>query len=560
MNHSQLLKNLSMNYKKYVLRYATRGLAAIIFGLVVTGCTKNFDKYNTSNLNVAIDMASAYKHIAMAVYNFSGGGDPNSYQLQQNLNADCYSGYFMSPINFNSGNNNLNYALVAGWNGEPFKVGYLDVMRYMNIIKNMGVDTKYPAVWAVAKVIQVAAMSRVTDVYGPIPYTQAGPLQNGSLGTPYDAQKDVYTHLFADLDTAVTELQLFIGSNGSLDFDFSSMDLIYGSDKANEFKNWLQFANSLRLRLAMRLTRIDAATAKTEGEKALNASNGGVITSNTQIVRVTVPSGNYSNPLAAITINWANISIGASIQCYMEGYDDPRVEKYMDKSTDPKSTGKYQGIRIGADVGTYDYSKYSTLNFKDGANPSYTLKTSPVLMTAAEVYFLRAEAALRNWANAGGTPQSLYEKGIQTSFAQWGVTSSSYINDATSTPTAYTDPLNAANNAPSPSSITVKWDDGASNERKLERIITQKWIANFPEGEEAWAEFRRTGYPKLFPVAQNKSGGTINSNVQIRRLPFPQNEYNTNNAEVLKAIQLLGGEDNGGARLWWDPANKTANF
>ena len=83
MNHSQLLKNLSMNYKKYVLRYATRGLAAIIFGLVVTGCTKNFDKYNTSNLNVAIDMASAYKHIAMAVYNFSGGGDPNSYQLQQ---------------------------------------------------------------------------------------------------------------------------------------------------------------------------------------------------------------------------------------------------------------------------------------------------------------------------------------------------------------------------------------------------------------------------------------------------------------------------------------------
>jgi len=234
---------------------------------------------------------------------------------------------------------------------------------------------------------------------------------------------------------------------------------------------------------------------------------------------VTVPSGNFSNPLAAITINWANICIGASIQCYMTGYNDPRLPKYFDKSTDAASAGEYKGIRIGSNVGLFSYSNYSTINFKDGAVPAYNLRTSPVLMTAAEVYFLRAEAALRGWSNTGGTAQQLYEQGISTSFAQWGVSSATYVNDATSVPDAYADPLNAANNAPSPSSITIRWDDGASNEVKLERIITQKWIANFPEGQEAWSEFRRTGYPKLFPVVQNNSGGTIDATVQIRAVP-----------------------------------------
>ncbi len=121
-------------------------------------------------------------------------------------------------------------------------------------------------------------------------------------------------------------------------------------------------------------------------------------------------------------------------------------------------------------------------------------------------------------------------------------------------PAAYTDPKNKLNNAPSPTSITVKWDNGASNEQKLERIITQKWLAIFPEGQEAWSEFRRTGYPKLFPVVQNNSGGTIDTDIQIRRLPYPISESNTNSTELNKGIQLLGGADNGGTRLWWDKA------
>ncbi len=95
-------------------------------------------------------------------------------------------------------------------------------------------------------------------------------------------------------------------------------------------------------------------------------------------------------------------------------------------------------------------------------------------------------------------------------------------------------------------------DTNGSNEVKLEKIVSQKWIAMFPEGQEAWTEFRRTSYPKLFPVVHNNSNGTIDTEIQIRRLAYPATEYTTNPVEIQKGLQFLGGADNGGTRLWWD--------
>ena len=98
--------------------------------------------------------------------------------------------------------------------------------------------------------------------------------------------------------------------------------------------------------------------------------------------------------------------------------------------------------------------------------------------------------------------------------------------------------------------ITIKWEDGGFEEQ-LERIITQKWIAMFPNGQEAWSEFRRTGYPRIFPVRNNQSTD-INTETQIRRVIFPQSEYSNNLTAVNRAISLLGGPDSGATKLWWD--------
>lgn len=540
--------------KRYYIKSMWAIVAAVLLG--ASACTKNFDVYNQDNTGITPDdlkgdfndIGAFLTRAQRSIINFSDGGDPNSYQLQQNLNADCYSGYFMSPNPFNGGQNNLSYSLVSGWNGEPFKVGYLNIMASVNRLRRNGVDTAYPAVWAVAQILQVTGMSRVTDIYGPIPYSQVG---TSKSAIPYDSQEDVYKRFFLELDSANIHLRAQIDSTAKpLPFTFANFDLVYNGD----FNKWLQFSNSLRLRLAMHIVKAAPQLAQQQAEKAMDPANGGVITTNAGNMRVKVSGAGFNNPLVFIAQNWQDIRIGASIQCYMSGYNDPRIGKYFDKSTDTSFPSQYKGIRIGSingNVSKGDYTGYSSLNLTEGS-PSFSLTTPTQVMTAAEVYFLRAEAALRNWANAGGDVQTLYNEGITTSMEQWGVTAGTYLTDDTRTPAAYTDPKNSANNADAPSAITIKWDDAATTDVKMERLITQKWIAMFPEGQEAWTEFRRTGYPKLFPVVNNFSGGVISTTTQIRRLPFPQNEYNTNSGEVSKAIGLLKGPDNGATRLWWD--------
>ena len=102
-------------------------------------------------------------------------------------------------------------------------------------------------------------------------------------------------------------------------------------------------------------------------------------------------------------------------------------------------------------------------------------------------------------------------------------------------------------------SITIKWDESATFEQKLERIITQKWIAMYPEGNEAWAEFRRTGYPKLFPVAENNSNGVVPAGEFIKRVPYPTAVTNASQAATATAISsYLNGKDNTFEPIWWN--------
>ena len=153
----------------------------------------------------------------------------------------------------------------------------------------------------------------------------------------------------------------------------------------------------------------------------------------------------------------------------------------------------------------------------------------------------------------GSTAKDLYEEGIKLSFDYCGVSGVfDYLNGET-LPASYVDPASSSNNFSSGfSKTTVKWDENADMETKLERIITQKWIAIFPDGQEAWSEFRRTGYPKVFPVVVNNSGGTVNTITQIRRIPFSSVEKLNNPTGVEKGVALLGGPDHGGTKLWWD--------
>ena len=133
-----------------------------------------------------------------------------------------------------------------------------------------------------------------------------------------------------------------------------------------------------------------------------------------------------------------------------------------------------------------------------------------------------------------------------------------YCADAVSVPEPYTDPL-GMHNGNTGSTITVAWKDTAGfDEENLERIITQKWIAIFPNCMEAWSEYRRTGYPRLMPAVANLSGGTVSDSEGARRLPYPDDEYRENGANVNAAVAALAAEssrskgDNMGTHVWWD--------
>ena len=323
----------------------------------------------------------------------------------------------------------------------------------------------------------------------------------------------------------------------------------------------MKVVNSLRLRLAMRLSKVDPDLAKTEGEKAL-ADPAGLIETN---------ADNFNNslignimPVAQICYQWDDTRMGAVIESFMAGLKDGRISKYFAPVSDPglladHPTIPYKGIRNGAFI----KAKADHVPFSKVAN-EFNSVTTRRNFTAAEVAFLKAEASLRGWAGAGDAKAN-YENGVRLSFADWGGSGvDAYLADNTSKPLNYTDPVDARNNFTAASTITVAWNEGDNNELKLEKILTQKYLAAFTQTLEAWNDFRRTGYPKIPHVAKNDSGpdwGVIPANEWIKRMPFTNGERTGNTAAVADAVTKMGAgaKDDIATRLWWDTGNPS-NF
>jgi hypothetical protein len=539
-----LIKTLiTMNkHSKYILSIAAAAT------LAVSGCTKNFEDYNknlygASNNDLLPDyglVVGQLKEAQRSIYVYQPAWVT---QLQQNLMGDVFSGYMMSPTPFRGNSNNLNYDLVDGWNLYALNPAYssaeASVMAPLWNVQQI-TKTAAPDLYAMSKLLQVEAMHRVSDIFGPIMYSKYK-IRSEDGGYDYDSQQEAYNNFFKDLNEAITILTPLRTQKSTP--TFTNADMVY----KGSYEKWLQFANSLRLRLALRIVKVDAAKAKTEGEAAL-ANAGGLLSKAEDNFSVNI--GATVHPLNTISGAWEDIRMGAPMESILKGYSDPRLAKFFEPAEDSLVLHDFKGIRNGIDIDAKTrYQKYSGLA---------TLPSELQLMSAAEAFFLKAEAAARGWAGAG-TAKDNYESGISTSFNQYGLNASTYINNAVSTPAPYTDPksvtpgqndINAGN--PWLSTITIKWDDADAFEKKLERIITQKWICMFPDGQEAWSEFRRTGYPKLFPVVINNSGGKISTTVFVRRINIPPDEYLTNPKGVERAIKTLKGADNGGTRLWWD--------
>lgn len=528
-----------------------RVLLAMLGTALTTACTSDFTEWNTNPNEATEDMldwdnarTGSYflqmEQNVLVVAQSAAGIGTDRYQTVEIMGGDGFVGYFgfPSPSINSAGRYNWNK---ESWYGDMFTTNYTRTMNAWRSLKQ-AIDDENDPRYALAQILKVAAMHRVTDTYGPIPYLSFG-VENE---VPYDSQKDVYYRFFEELADAVETLAPYANAGETL---FTEYDCVYRGD----LTKWVKFANSLRLRLAMHLAYVDASKAQQEAEAALAAPLG-VMTEATDIAQLQhiSPLETYESPIYIVGVSWKDLRMGATLDSYMNGYEDPRLASYFNTTTD----GTYRGIRAGmANTVSKDAYAPEAEGSLTGlfSVPNVNSTSNVVWMLASESYFLRAEGALRGWS-MGDTAENLYRKGVETSFAENNAgDASSYLADDTLTPADYTDPVTAAYSTDARGDITIAWNEADGFEKNLERIITQKYIALYPNGQEAWTEFRRTGYPKVFPVCVNESnGGCVDTETQIRRLPFPQSEYNTNREQLDKGIALLGGPDNPGTKLWWD--------
>ena len=458
----------------------------------------------------------------------------NDNQMIDQMVAGPFSGY-LTMANSWGGSNFNTFNQTESWNQIPFNTPFEKF--YSNYFKLETATGGKGHYWAMAKLLRVNTMLRVTDCYGPIPYSQVA---NGKTAVAYDSQEDVYKHMFEDLDYAIHMLGEFVDEVGGLK-PLEGYDPVYNGD----YNKWMRFANSLKLRLAVRISNVSPELARTKAEEAVKSTRGLIDTNDNNAY---VGVGAEPNPLWLVASSWGEIRINATIASYMKGYSDPRSTVYF---TTSKLGGDspYMGMRSGLEgVKPATYSGYSM--------PNYEQKDDMLMFCAAETAFLRAEGALRGW-DMGGSARDFYEQGVKLSFDQRKVSGADeYLANAVAVPEPFVDPVNPAKcNYTPKTKITIAWNEGASTEEKLERIITQKWIANFPLGFEGWADYRRTGYPEVFPSVSNLSNGVIDTNRQLRRLPFPLSEKQGNSANVSAAVSMLGGPDTGATDLWWAKKN-----
>lgn len=396
------------------------------------------------------------------------------------------------------------------------------------------------SVWAIARIMRVATMHRLADMYGPIPYTKIDPTDL-DLYIPYDTEEIAWTTMLDDLSTAIDDLEhcIAIGSAAEI----TNFDRIYQGD----MNKWLKYGNSLLLRLAVRVSNVRPDLTRQYAQKAVN---GGVIETNGDNAMLNMKIGamnDIGSKLYVMSYNYNDTFAAADMICYMNGYNDKRLPMYFTTYTYTNAQAGtteevYAGLRAG--------SKGSDTRVREVCSrPAVGQYDAYPLLTAAEVSFLRAECVLKGWTTDSKSAQDFYEEGIRLSFSQWGASGADgYITDATSQPAAFVDYMGINESTTAPSTITIAW---ANDGKEQQRIITQKYLALYPLGHEVWCDYRRTGYPEFLPLVSGKASGA-NANMKVaERLKFSVNEAQTNRDNLNEAKTFLRGDDDYSTKLWW---------
>jgi len=376
---------------------------------------------------------------------------------------------------------------------------YEDVVSTGVRIEKLAIEEENPATQAVGLILQAYGFSVLTDSYGAIPFSEAMKTDEGIFYPAYDSQEAVFNGIFSLLDQANDLLET---GEGSL---IAGSDLLYGGD----LSKWQKFANSLKFRSLMRISGVKDVSA----ELSAIASGRAVFGSNddeAKLIYLALPPN--ANPIYETIVDGTRNEwkINSVMVETLETLADPRLTVYAQPNSEGVIRGKPSGY-ANVPNNDYDYANVSPigLHYLDPTFPGY-------FMSYSELMFLMAEAAQRGLI--GGSAADFYNEGISANMAANGIAdASAYLAQA-----------------------TVAYNDGDWENR----IGTQKWIALFGQGNEAWTEWRRTGYPVLQPAFENTLGSIPS------RYTWPSAEQSVNVANF-EAAEAANGDNALDRKVWW---------
>lgn len=367
--------------------------------------------------------------------------------------------------------------------------------------------------YSMARMMAIVNYARLADLYGSVPYTEGGKGQTGIVIPVYDPVEDIYLTMMDQLKSIMEVLE-----NASPSLAFPGADPLF----QNDLELWVRFANSFRLRLAMRARFAAPEIAEPIIEECLQ---GLLIEDNSQNAwnrNIDSDLGEFSNPIFGQYDYW-QWGMSEFFVEKLKLINDPRLEVFVL----PNDTGAFVGIPNGLE----DAALASWGNWSSVSMPTDTLvgRAAPIYqMAAAEIWFLRAEAAL--FGIVEGDANALYREGIRNSFEQWfvdeGVSENYLANEAYA-------------------------NLEGSQEEMFEQISTQLWISFMSNQLEGWSNIRRTGYPVIEKRRAPDYALGVTDGVLPSRLKYPVSETNINRANNEKAVEEQG-PDEITTPLWWD--------
>jgi hypothetical protein len=507
------------------------GIALLLsaFLLIFNSCTKDFESINKDPNSAGLEKASPSMLLTNAIE--STTDRVQEIFLGEEM-GNCWAQH-EAKVQYTDEDRYIYRTSVVNTTWTSFYAANgMDVQTLYNVAKLKQHDNYK----GVALVLKSYISSVLTDLFGPVPYSQAW---SGTLNTlpGYDSQESIYRDIIAKLDTANTIL--------TEDGKAIGGDILFN----NDILKWKKFANSLRLRLLLRMSAKDAAFVTAQMSKMVgdpakypifesNADNAalqylGSAPNNHPINENRKTRDDHRISKTLVDMMWTNATnMDYRIAIYATPYAAGKFEGLPNGMTSSQAASyKGNGIKNTCKIGSY-----------------FSAATAPgMLMSYAELQFILAEAAFKGYIPGGNTTAGdYYTAGIYGSYNQFGDALVNAVGGISASwlPTIKPEECTADSLAASYIATEGLEFDAANG---MEQIATQRWCATFDQGLQSWFEWRRTGFPVLTPAVAGMNGGKIPV-----RVPYPTDEAARNPTSLAAGVTLLGGPDDLNTKVWWN--------